>query len=68
MCRSRYNAKNTRSCLHYCLRWKKMIPAKGNVGKNHSGVNTNFRCYSVGRRVLQKVRGNIILQELVQAK
>lgn len=45
-----------------------MIPAKGNVSKNHSGVNTNFRCYSVGRRVVQKVRGNIILQELVQAK
>lgn len=44
-----------------------MILAKGSVSKNHSGVNTNFRCYSVGRRVVQKVQGNI-LQELVQAK
>lgn len=53
--------------LHYSLRWKKMNLAKGSVSKNHSGVNTNFRCYSVGRRVVQKVQGNI-LQELVQAK
>lgn len=53
--------------LHFSLRWKKMILAQGNVSKNRSEINTNFRCSSVGRCVVQKVQGNL-LQELVQAK